>query len=167
MSSAQDTAGYIRVRHLGLNNSSIYLADLDREVNRERGDRNKVPVYVPVGGIIDILITERTLASFHQGDIHGFTEGGYIESYIVRELSPASSFEEIFYNGSGEPIQTIMWTDDNRTSKVEERLITHSAGKVTEEVKIAYDEDGNETSRSTFTFTYSGDNVVEIREELS
>lgn len=167
MSAAQDTAGYIRVRHLGLNNSSVYLADLDREVNRERGDRNKVPVYVPVGGFIDILVTERTLASFRQGDIKGFTAGGYIESYIVRELNPASSFEEIIYDAQGKPIQTIMWTDTNRSSKVEERFITFNGDQVTQEVKIQFDENGNETERSTFTFTYDGDNVVEIREVLS
>lgn len=168
MSATQDTAGYIRVQHLGLNAASIYLADLDREINRERGDRNKVACYVPPNGYIDVLLCERTLASFRQGDIRGFMDLGYVDAFVVRELNSSSTFEEVVYDALQQPIQTITWTDDTRSSKVEERLITFVNGQVTQEIKIQYDQLGVEVERSVFTFTYDGNgNVTEIREVLA
>jgi hypothetical protein len=162
----QDTTGYIRVTHLGKNNSSIYLKDIDGEVNRGN-DREKVPVYVPVGGSIDILIRDATLASFRQGDIRGFVKGGYVEAFLVRDLQ-TGSYEEITYDAGGNPIQGITWTTPAKTSKIEERQWTYTGSLITSELKFQYDEFQNVIERILFTFTYdpSGTYVISVNEEL-
>jgi hypothetical protein len=162
----QDTTGYIRVTHLGKNNSSIYLKDIDGEVNRGN-DREKVPVYVPVGGSIDILIRDATLASFRQGDIRGFINGGYVEAYLVRDLT-TGSYEEITYDAGGLPIQGITWTTPAKTSKVEERQWIYTGTLITSEIKLQYDEFQNVVERVRFTFTYDATNtrVISVNEEI-
>lgn len=162
----QDTTGYIRVTHLGKNNSSIYLKDIDGESNRGN-DRQKVPVYVPVGGSIDILIRDATLASFRQGDIRGFINGGYVQAFLVRDLT-TGSYEEITYNASNLPIFGITYTTPAKESKIEERQWNYSGTRITSEIKLQYDEDQNVVERVRFTFTYDITNthVVAVTEEI-
>lgn len=68
---------FIRLTHTGLhpdgrsNSGPVLLTDLD--VGYENQNR-KVPVYVPVGGHIDIPASSRSMLSFQQGAINTFTE---------------------------------------------------------------------------------------------
>lgn len=84
-----DTTGYIRVTHTGTTQFTIYLKDIDGELNRD--SHQKVPVYVGPGNSIDILLNDRTLSSYTQGDIKTFTDLGYITSTITRDPNIAGA----------------------------------------------------------------------------
>lgn len=84
-----DSTGYIRVTHTGTIQSTIYLKDIDGELNRDQ--HQKVPVYVGPGNFIDILLNDRTLSSYTQGDIKTFTDLGYITSTITRDPDLANT----------------------------------------------------------------------------
>lgn len=77
-------AKFIRLRHLENNAGSLFLSDLDTEENKL--GNNKIPVYVPFGEVIDILLTDRTLTSYQQGSIRGFIDINLLEGWIVQNL---------------------------------------------------------------------------------
>lgn len=77
-------AKFIRLRHLKNNQGSLFLSDLDTEENKL--GNNKIPVYIPYGETIDILLTDRTLTSYQQGSIRGFIDQNFLEGWIVQNL---------------------------------------------------------------------------------
>jgi len=91
--AVQNTTGYIRVTHTGVTKNSIYLKDLDGEINRGT-DRQKVPCYVPFQGSIDVLLCDHTLASLKSGDVSGFVSLGCVKAFVVRNLR-SETYEEI------------------------------------------------------------------------
>lgn len=163
--ASQDTSGYIRVFHTGASKRSIYLKDIDGEINRGN-DRQKSPCYVPYQGSIDILLTDRTLASYEQGDIRGFIRKGYVRAYIVRALR-SGSYEEITYDETGKPTSSIMWTDQSRTSKIEERQWGYSGNDVISEIIHQYDRDGaiSLSTQTLFDRDISG-RIVSSKEDI-
>jgi len=91
------------------NTAPVQIPDLD--VGYENQDR-KVPVYVPVGGHIDINASSRSMLSFEQGGIRKFTNANVIrsqmfyvpETYTSASLPPATSY----------PAGTFVWnTSEN------------------------------------------------------
>jgi hypothetical protein len=142
----------------------LYLKDLDGEANRGN-DRQKVPCYVGAGNSIDIMLTDRTLASFRQGDIAGFVKKGYLEAFLVRDLQ-TGSYEEITYDSLDRPLTGTTWTDSTKTSKIEERQWTYTGSLVTSELKLQYDKNQTIAGKVLFTYTYDGSRVVSIKEEL-
>jgi len=165
--STQDTTGYIRVTHTGLNQSSIYLKDIDGEVNRGN-DRQKSPCYVPLNGSIDILITDRALSSYEQGDIRGFVKLGYVKAYLVRGLR-SGSLEEITYDEAKRPVMSVSWTNSTKSSKYEQREWSYDEENlITQETIKQYDRDGFISLQTTTTFTYNNDGqVISSTESIS
>jgi len=163
----QDTTGYIRVTHTSTTGTRVYLKDLDGEPNRERGDREKVPCYVPVGGSIDILLTDRTLASLRQGDIKAFQEAGHIEAFLVRDLQ-TNSFEEITYDASDRPIQGVTYTTPAKLLRIEERQWNYTGDLITSELKLQYDENDEVVEQILFSFTYdpAGNKITAVQETI-
>jgi hypothetical protein len=108
-------AKFIRLRHLENNRGSLFLSDLDTEENKL--GNNKIPVYVPFGETIDILLTDRTLTSYQQGSIRGFIDSNFLEGWIVQNLE----VEE----GKGNPVPVY-------DVEIDEELVTvdTSAGDV-------------------------------------
>lgn len=98
-------AFFIRLTHTGLhadgrpNLSAVLIPDLD--VGYENQDR-KVPVYVPVGGHIDINASSRSMLSFEQGGIKKLSAAGILtskmfyvpESYDTAEFPAATLYPE-------------------------------------------------------------------------
>lgn len=60
---------YLRLTHTGQNTTFILISDMDTGYENQN---RKSPVYVPVGGFIDIPLTSRALYSAMQGSIAGF-----------------------------------------------------------------------------------------------
>lgn len=77
-------AKFIRLRHLRNNKGSLFLSDLDTDENKH--GNNKIPVYVPYGETVDILLTDRTLTSYQQGSIRGFIDQNFLEGFVVQNL---------------------------------------------------------------------------------
>lgn len=77
-------AKFIRLRHLKNNKGSLFLSDLDTEENKL--GNNKIPVYIPFGDTVDILLTDRTLTSYQQGSIRGFIDSNFLEGFIVQNF---------------------------------------------------------------------------------
>lgn len=159
----QGTTGYIRVVHLNVVKTSIYLKDLDGEINRGT-DREKVPCYVPYGGKIDIALFDRTLASLKQGDIAGFMRLGYVNAFVVRSLR-SGTYEELTYAGN-KVTETNTWTDSTKTSRIERSVFTYSGNDITTEVKTQYDNKNNIVDQVQFTFTYAGGKIVSVTETV-
>jgi hypothetical protein len=80
----QKNAKFIRIVHLETAKGSLYLSDLDSEENKK--NEYKIPVYIPYGTTIDILLTDRTLTSYQQGSIRGFVDKGLLEAFVVQNV---------------------------------------------------------------------------------
>ena len=80
----------IRLFHTGLtqqglpNTKSVFIPDLDTGLEYQL---RKVPVYVPVGGHIDIPMSDHALISYRQGAIKKFTTAGVITSFLFAQPS--------------------------------------------------------------------------------
>lgn len=85
----QKNAKFIRIQHLKVTKGSLFLSDLDTPENKQ--GNNKIPVYIPYGGTVDILLTDRTLTSYQQGSIRGFIGQGYLEGWIVENFEVEES----------------------------------------------------------------------------
>lgn len=76
----------IRVTHNGLyadgrpNVTSVLINDLD---TGQRSQNQKVPVYVPAGGSIDIPLTSNSLFSVNQGTISKLVEAGLVTAEVI------------------------------------------------------------------------------------
>jgi hypothetical protein len=75
-----DNALFVRVIHLKNNNGSIYLNDLDGEVNKN--PNYKIPVYIPVGATVDIPLNDAVLISYKRGSIFRQKERGLIQAFL-------------------------------------------------------------------------------------
>jgi len=80
----QKNAKFIRLTHLKNNKGYLFLSDLDTEENKL--GNNKLPVYIPFGDTVDILLTDRTLTSYQQGTIRGFINSNFLEAFIVQNF---------------------------------------------------------------------------------
>ena len=161
--STESTSSYIRVKHTGLSLRSIYLKDIDGEINRGN-DRQKSACYVPYNGHIDVLLTDRTLASYQQGDIRGFITSGHVAAYVVRELR-SGSLEEITYSGN-KPISSITYTDNTKQSKIEERIWSYIGNLISSEIVKQYGATQTVILETRTDFTYVGNQVVSARETI-
>ena len=60
----------------------MYLTDIDAPlVNKVQNQ--KQPAYVPVSGFINVLLTDRVIMSYQQGEIRKFMEGGFLQVFIL------------------------------------------------------------------------------------
>lgn len=80
----QKNAKFLRLTHLKVTKGSLFLSDLDTPENKQ--GNNKIPVYVPYGCVVDILLTDRTLTSYQQGSIRGFIDQGYLNGALVQNV---------------------------------------------------------------------------------
>lgn len=87
----QKNAKFIRIVHLENNEGSLYLSDLDAQENI---DNQKIPVYIPHGETIDILLTDRTLTAYQQGSIRGFIKQDFIDAFIVQSIEVDENVEQ-------------------------------------------------------------------------
>ncbi len=110
MPNAPRSSLFFRLTHTGrhadgrINPSPVQIPDLD--VGYEYQHR-KVPVYVPVGGFIDIIASSRSMLSFEQGAILKFTNAGLIESqmfYVPESFTTAELPDPHKY-----PVGTFVW----------------------------------------------------------
>lgn len=89
----QQNAKFIRMVHLGNNKGSLYLSDLDSDENKR--NEYKIPVYIPYGMTVDILLTDRTLTSYQQGSIRGFVKNGWAEAFVVQNIKVRENVEQV------------------------------------------------------------------------
>jgi hypothetical protein len=79
----------LRVSHTGVyadgrvNEDSVLITDLDDGSGEQRFQNHKVPVYVPVGGSIEIPLTSRAMFSLVQGSLAGLTDEGILSAEVV------------------------------------------------------------------------------------
>lgn len=68
----------VLITHSGLTSSSILLNDVFASVEGPAGFRKAGPVYVPVGGSIELVYTESVARSFEFGAIRSFVTTGHV-----------------------------------------------------------------------------------------
>lgn len=73
----------VQVTHTGLVPSSILLNDVFTSVEGPAGFRKAGPVYVPVGGMIELVYTESVARSFEFGAIRSFITTGHVTAALV------------------------------------------------------------------------------------
>jgi hypothetical protein len=80
------TVFYVRLTHTGLmadgspNITSVQINDLDTGLEYQH---RKVPVYVPVGGYVDVPMSSRSMLSLQEGSIFKFVQAGLITADFV------------------------------------------------------------------------------------
>lgn len=87
---------YLRVKHTGKTQGSIFLSDLDDEDNRRQGGK-QIPVYIPEGETVDLPLTNNVRHSYQQGTLRGHIESNVLAANIVVETS-----NEIWVSLSGD-----------------------------------------------------------------
>jgi hypothetical protein len=114
-SRIQKHARFLRITHLENNSGSLYMSDLDTPENKS--GNSKIPVYLPFGQTLDLLLADRVLASYQQGSIRGYIKQNLIDVWIVQNVE----VEE----GKGVPVPVY-------DAEIDESLITidSSAGDV-------------------------------------
>jgi hypothetical protein len=85
-------AKFIRLRHTEQSQGSLFLSDLDTPENK--ASNAKIPVYVPYGETVDVLLTDRVLTSYQQGSIRGFLDDGLLEAFIVQNIEVKEGIEQ-------------------------------------------------------------------------
>lgn len=95
----------------------------------------------------------------------GITVGTHRSLDQLVHLIAEDSFEEITYSGV-RPVSLIIWTDDNKVTKIREEQYTWNANKIDTLTTIQYNESGIEEERLIETYTYSGIKVISIDREL-
>jgi len=78
----QRNARYLRIMHTGLARRSIYLTDIDAPLVN-KAQNAKQAAYVPLNGYIDVLLTDRVITSYQQGQLRKYTEGGFLNLFIL------------------------------------------------------------------------------------
>lgn len=78
----QRNARYLRIINTGLARRSIYLTDIDAPLVN-KAQNAKQAAYVPLNGFIDVLLTDRVITSYQQGEIRKFMEGGFLQLFIL------------------------------------------------------------------------------------
>lgn len=135
----------IKISHTGEQQGSLYLSDIDdAEENNDPSD--KVQVYVPENGSIELPLNNRVMQSYNQGSIRGFMEAGLIRTSFVNSSSVSDPiYEEIQYSADRKPSKVIEWESSQKESKLRESQYTYdSRGRISEEVEIQYASDGSE-----------------------
>lgn len=95
----------IRVVHTGVyadgrpNNSSVLLNDV-RAVGQVQ-QNSKSPVYVPVGGFVDLIYEKDSAFSFQQGAIRGFISSGVLEGSLVGPVAPLGNTQRYYQDNPG------------------------------------------------------------------
>ena len=70
-------------------------------------------------------------------------------------------YEEYIYSGSLVS-DIITWTDVGKTTKIREENYTYTAGKVSQEVIIQYNDSGVEVERLTLTYAYTAGKITSV-----
>ena len=97
--------------------------------------------------------------------IAGLSVSGHSElDQLVHNIAE-DSYEEVSYNGIW-PTTAIIYTNENKTTKIREEQYTWSGIKLTNLITIQYDSNGTEVERVEETYTYSGIKVVSIDREF-
>lgn len=78
----QRNARYLRIIHTGLSFGSIYITDIDAPVVN-KAQNSKQAAYVPLNGFINVLLTDRVVMSYQQGQIRKFFEAGYLRVFVL------------------------------------------------------------------------------------
>lgn len=81
---------YVRIVHTGLVNTTLQLTDIYPTTDGHTAYRRAGPVYVPVGGTIELTYTGEVAASFESGTIRGFVDQGYITAEIQGAVPPGT-----------------------------------------------------------------------------
>lgn len=74
---------YVRVRHTGTFPAGLLFQDIYPTTDGRVAYRRAGPVYLPVGGEIDMTYTGEVAASFESGSIRGFMDLGYITAEVL------------------------------------------------------------------------------------
>jgi len=91
----------------------------------------------------------------------GITAGQHkVLDQLVHELAETSYVE--LTRVSGKVTEVIAWTDNGKTVKIRETLITRSGNQVSTVVEKQYDGAGSLVETLTHTFTYSSGRVASI-----
>jgi hypothetical protein len=104
----------VRLFHTGLtqqglpNTKSVFIPDLDTGLEYQL---RKVPVYVPVGGHIDIPMSDHVFISYRQGAIKKFTDAGVITSFLFTQPSEFSNVTRP--SPSTYPVGGMIWNTDD------------------------------------------------------
>jgi hypothetical protein len=71
----------VRVSHSGNTTLSLLLSDVDNGL----GDRSIKPgaVYVPVGGYVDLILTDSVAKSMQSGSIAAFESAGHVTVEVI------------------------------------------------------------------------------------
>lgn len=77
----------VQITHTGLTSSSILINDVFTSVEGPAGFRKAGPVYVPVGGSIELVYTESVARSFEFGAIRSFITTGHVTAVLVTGTS--------------------------------------------------------------------------------
>jgi len=93
---------FIRVTHTGATAAGILLNDIYPTTDGHTAFRRAGPVYVPVGGSIDLTYTGEVAASFDSGSIRGFVDLGYVTAEIRSVLTPSGSIS--MFGGATAPV---------------------------------------------------------------
>ena len=73
---------YVTLTHTGLVNTSLLLSDVYPTTDGHTAYRRAGPVYVPVGGTVELTYTDTVAASFESGTIRGFVDLGYLTATL-------------------------------------------------------------------------------------
>lgn len=73
----------VKVTHAGLNSDPILLTDVEDGVDFLNSFRKAGPVYVPVGGSVQLVYTRSVAISFESGAIRKFVDAGYLTAEII------------------------------------------------------------------------------------
>jgi len=90
-------APFIRVIHLRKSKGSFHLNDMDDGVQNIR-TQYKLPVYIPYGMTIDILMVDRAMTSYHQGAIRNLMNRGEVAAFVLVNRDVISAVIGEIYN---------------------------------------------------------------------
>lgn len=122
----------------------------------------------PVDGYV--LTSDSTgVATWQQapGAASGITASEHRDlDQLVHDIAETSLDEYIYTNGQ-RVAKIITWANQTKTTKIRERLMTYSGSKTSQIVTIQYDGVGSEVERLTETFTYQGNNILNVERTYS
>jgi hypothetical protein len=105
---------FIRLTHSGVhadgrpNLNPVFISDLDTGMEFQH---RKVPVYVPVGGSINIPASTRSMLSYETGVINGFVNAGVLTASLFTQ--PDAFPNTSRPDASTYPKGTMIWNDDD------------------------------------------------------
>lgn len=116
---------YIRIVHTGVVNTSLLLSDVYPTTDGHTAFRRAGPVYVPVGGSIDLVYTGEVATSFETGTIRGFIDQGYVTAEIESALVPPGTVT--MYAGASAPVGYLL-CDGSAVSRTTYALLFAAVG---------------------------------------